>query len=120
MGIFYSPNSSSVLSDVELHGYGIVVALLNLIRNGANIISLAMATAVITATMGSMGFEPSFDAVRAAGGFGAANAFSVGLRNGFLTMMGLMLIAMAVSAFKERQAYAVTAGAPTAAGQTPD
>ena len=120
MGTFYSPNSSSVLSAVELERYGIVLALLNLVRNGANIISLAMATAIITATMGSMGFEPSLDAVRTSGGLGVAHAFSVGLRNGFLTMMGLLLIAMAVSAFKEEKAYGVSAVGSTAAGQTPD
>ena len=120
MGTFYSPNSSSVLSAVELERYGIVSALLNLVRNGANIISLAMATAIITATMGSMGFEPSLDAVRGSGGFGAAHAFSVGLRYGFLTMMSLLLIAMAVSAYKEKKADVVGAVAATAAGQISD
>jgi EmrB/QacA subfamily drug resistance transporter len=120
MGTFYSPNTSSVLSAVELYRYGIISALLNLIRNGANIISLAMATAIVTATMGSMGFEPSLDAVRHAGTSGVGHAFSVGLRNGFLTMMGLLLMAMAVSALKEKKEEEVAAVAPTGAGQTPD
>lgn len=120
MGIFYSPNSSSVLSAVELEGYGIVVALLNLIRNGANIISLAMATAIITGTMGSMGFEPSFEAVRSAGSFGVANAFSLGLRNGFLTMMSFMLIAMTISAMQAEKPSPVRQAAPAGAEQPAD
>ncbi len=109
-----------MLSAVELEGYGIVIGLLNLIRNGANIISLAMATAIITATMGSMGFEPSFEAVRSAGSSGVANAFSVGLRNGFLTMMGLVIIAMAISSFQAQKPSPVEETAPERAGQPAD
>ena len=100
MGMFYSPNSSSVLSSVELEKYGIVSSFLNLVRNGANIISLAMATAILTATMGSMGFEPSLDVVRESTEAGVGHAFSVGLRNAFLVMMGLILVGMVVSAVK--------------------
>ena len=120
MGTFYSPNSSSVLGAVEADKYGIVSALLNLVRNGANIVSLTMATAIITATMGSMGFEPSLDAVRESTQAGVEHAFSVGLRNAFLTMMVLLVAAMAVSAFKweraKEQGTMTTANAP----QSPD
>ena len=103
MGIFYSPNSSSILSSVELEKYGIVSSFLNLVRNGANIISLAMATAIVTATMSSMGFEPSLDVVRDSSEVGVGHAFSVGLRNAFLVMTGLILVGMAVSAVKSEK-----------------
>ena len=119
-GIFYSPNASSVLSAVALEEYGIVSALLNLVRNGANIISLAMATAIVTATMGSLGFEPSLGAVREATEAGVQHAFSLGLRNAFLTMMGLVILAMAVSAVKVEKARELAATSPTRAGQNPD
>ena len=119
-GIFYSPNASSVLSAVELDEYGIVSALLNLVRNGANIISLAMATAIVTATMGSLGFEPSLGVVREATEAGVQHAFTIGLRNAFLTMMGLVIIAMAVSAVRAEKARELAATSPTAAGQNPD
>ena len=99
-GAFYSPNSSSVISSVEPERYGIVAAFLHLVRNGANITSLAMATAVVTATMGALGFEPSLEAVREATGPGVGYAFTVGLRNAFLVMMGLLVIGMAVSSVK--------------------
>ena len=100
MGTFYSPNASSVLNVVELESYGIVNSLLNLVRNGANVVSLAMATAIVTATMGSLGFEPSLNAVLDSSEAGLAHAFSVGLHNAFLVMMALLLIGMAVSAVK--------------------
>ena len=119
-GIFYSPNSSSVLSSVELQGYGIVVALLNLVRNGANIISLAMATAIITATMGAMGFEPSFDAVRESESVGVSYAFSVGLRNALLAMMALMMAGMAISALQGEKADVVATTSPATDGQNSD
>ena len=95
MWIFYSPNSSSILSAVESERYGDLLGFLNLIRNAANVTSVAMATAVVTATMGAMGFEPSLEAVRSGGGVGGA--FTFGLRNAYLIMMGLLIIAMAVS-----------------------
>lgn len=119
-GLFFSPNSSSVLSAVELERYGIVSALLNLVRNGSNIISLAMATAIVTATMGSLGFEPSLDAVRESTQSGVQHAFSLGLRNAFLTMMGLLIIGMAISVVKTEKAQAPTAASPSRAGQSPD
>ena len=64
MGMFYSPNSSSVLSAVGRESYGVVSGFLNLVRNSANVISLAIATTIVTVTMGSLGFEPSLEAVR--------------------------------------------------------
>ena len=103
MGLFYSPNSSSVLSSVDPEKYGIVSSFLNLIRNGANIVSLAMATAIVTATMGALGFEPSLDAVRESTEVGVGQAFSLGLRYALLVMAGLVLIALAVSAFRSER-----------------
>ncbi len=97
MGVFYSPNSSSVLSAVERESYGVVSAFLNLIRNAGNVISIAAATAVVTITMGSMGFEPSLDAVRGATESGVEEAFTQGLRYAYLTMVGCLLTAMLIS-----------------------
>ena len=120
MATFYSPNTSSILSAMDLGRYGIVSALLNLVRNGANIISLAMATAIITATMGSMGFEPSLGAVRETTDVDLIHAFSVGLRYAFLTMMSFVLVAMAISAVKVETAREISVMTPTGAGQSTD
>ncbi|MCI0823961.1 MAG: MFS transporter [Chloroflexi bacterium] len=97
MGVFYSPSSSSILSTVGKEGYGVIVGFLNLIRNAANVTSVAMAAAIVTATMGTMGFEPSLEAVRGGSGAGVTYAFTLGLRHAYVTMMGLLLVAMAVS-----------------------
>ena len=105
MGTFYSPNSSSILSAVERERHGVISALLNLIRNGGNVISVAVATAIVTATMGSMGYEPSLDAVRNAGGVsGVGAAFTAGLKYAFFTMLAWVLLAMLISALPTRRA----------------
>ncbi len=112
-GTFYAPNASSVLGSVGPASYGIVSGLLNLMRNGAGIISLAMATAIITATMGSLGFEPSLNAIRETAGAGVGHAFSVGLRNSYLIMMVLLLIAMTLSVVQGEKITEVEPAAPT-------
>ena len=105
MGTFYSPNSSSILSSVAQASYGVVSGFLNLVRNAANVVSLAMATTIVTATMGSLGYEPSLDAVRGEGASGAGHAFTVGMRYAFMVMLGLVLSAMVVSIIQGQRVW---------------
>ena len=100
MGVFYSPNASSVLGAVGRESYGVISAFLNLVRNAGSVTSVAMATAIVTATMGSMGYEPSLDAVRASTDTGVGQAFTAGLRYAYLAMAGAVLLAMTVSVIK--------------------
>ena len=99
MGVFYSPNTSSILSVVQREKYGVVTAFLNLIRNGANVASVAIATAIVTATMGVLGYEPSLSAVTEGAGEGVKSAFVFGMRNAYTSLMCVLLAAMAMSAF---------------------
>ena len=57
-GLFGSPNSASIFSAAEGNRHGVVSALLSLVRNSANVTSIAVATAVITAAMVSAGYAP--------------------------------------------------------------
>ena len=91
-GLFNSPNNSSLLSAVERSSYGIVSALTQLVRNSANVASIALATAVVVVTMASKGVEPSLDAVSPA----VANAFVTGLNWTFLLMGGLLVIGVVI------------------------
>ena len=99
MGIFYSPNSSSVLNAVGPARFGVVSGFLNLVRNAASVTSIAIATIIVTTTMNSLGYEPSLAAVRG-GTEGVGQAFTVGLRYAFLTMMGIVFAAMTLSALQ--------------------
>lgn len=103
MGVFYSPNTSSILSVVERSKYGVVTAFLNLVRNSANVASVAVATAIVTATMGIMGYEPSLAAVSDGAGSGVKTAFVFGMRNAYIVMMFLILAAMTMSVFRFRR-----------------
>ena len=110
MGTFYSPNSSSILSAVERDNHGVISGLVNLIRNAGNVDSIAVATAIVTATMGSMGYEPSLDAVRDTAAVGVGAAFTAGLKFAFFAMMGSLLVALFLSAlptYREGQAVPV-------------
>ena len=97
MGMFYSPNSSSVLSAVGRESYGVVSGFLNLVRNSANVISLAIATTIVTVTMGSLGFEPSLEAVRNDAVEGVRGAFTAGMRYAFFGLIALVIASMTVS-----------------------
>ncbi len=104
MGIFYSPNSSSILSAVDRDDHGVVSGFLNLIRNAGNVVSVAVATAIVASTMGSLGYEPSLDAIRTETGPGVGQAFTTGLKYAFLTMVFVLLAAMFISALRLRKA----------------
>ena len=74
-----------------------VSGFLNLVRNSANVISLAIATTIVTVTMGSLGFEPSLEAVRTSSVEGVRGAFTIGMRYSFFVLVGLVVASMAVS-----------------------
>ena len=98
MGFFYSPNSSAVLSTVERSRYGVATAFMTLMRTGATVIGIALVTSVVTAVMGSMGYEPSLNAIASQGvNEGVRGAFTQGLRTAFYVMFGLNLVALVLS-----------------------
>ena len=98
MGMIHSSNHSSILSAVEPVRYGIASAFVNLNRTTATTTGLAVATAVVVVTMASVGFEPNLDAVTGGTSGGAAEAFSLGLRNVYMIAGGLMVAVMVVAA----------------------
>ena len=92
LGFFNSPNNSSIFSAVERSSFGVVSALTQLIRNSANVVSIALATTIVVTIMGMRGVEPSLDAVSPQ----VADAFVVGLRAAFIalgccTTLGMVL-----------------------------
>ena len=93
MGIFGSPNRSSIFGAVEQYRYGIVSALTQLVRNSALVTSIAVATTVVVVTMDSRGVEPSLDAVSPE----VADAFVAGLRWVFLFLGALQVVGMAIT-----------------------
>ena len=97
VGVFNAPNNSSILSAVEPSRYGVISGFLNLIRNSANVTSIALATAIVVATMASMGYPPTLAAVSDGGDAGVFEAFTSGMRVAFLTMGSLILVGVVIS-----------------------
>jgi EmrB/QacA subfamily drug resistance transporter len=100
MGMFNSPNNSSIFSAVERSRYGVVAALTQLIRNAANVVSVAVATTAVVTVMGLRGVEPSLDAVSPQ----VADAFVAGLRVAFLLMGGLTTLGLVIAFFQGERA----------------
>ena len=94
--LFNSPNNSSILSAVDRSQYGVVSALTQLVRNSANVTSIAIATTVVVATMGAKGVEPSLDSVSPE----VADAFVTGLKWAFWMLAGILLVGIILSFLK--------------------
>ena len=97
MGTFNSANSTAILGTQATERFGIVAAFLNLIRTSANVTGVALATTIVTVTMGSLGYEPSLAAISEVGGEGVREAFVSGLSKAFITAGSLHLMALAIS-----------------------
>ena len=95
-GIFNSPNSSSILSVVERSRYGVVSALTQLVRNSANVVSVAVSTTIVVSTMATYGVEPKLDAVNPE----VATAFVAGLRWAFLMLGAALATGAAISLYR--------------------
>jgi hypothetical protein len=114
-GLFNSPNNNSILSAVERSSYGVVASLTQLVRNSANVTSVAVATTIVVMVMGSRGIEPSLDAVNPQ----VADAFVAGLRWAFIVMGIMLALAGALCVLRgERAKPAPATAVPEAAART--
>ena len=121
-GTLNAPNNSAVLSTVPQSSYGVMSGFLNLVRNTGNVTSIAMMTALVTATMGSMGYAPTLSAVTAGGGAGVLEAFTTGLRDAYFIVAMIVTLGVAASFFSGVRRVKSTNSAPVelASGDGPD
>ena len=91
LGFIFSPAQNAIYSVVKPGGQGVVTAFINMARNAATLSSIAIGTAIVTATMGGLGYEASLDAVREAGGAGIKEAFTRGMTQAFV--VGAIVVA---------------------------
>ncbi len=100
LGIFNSPNNSSLLAAVEQRSYGVASAMTQLVRNSATVTSVAVGTAIVTAVMASKGFPPSLEAVSDATDEGVFVAFTSGIQVVAIAMGSVMLLGVVLSYLK--------------------
>jgi len=123
LSMFNTSNSSSVLGAVEQEKYGVVSSLIQLARNAATVTSIAVAATIVIATMASMGYAPSLEAVTGSSGAGVFSAFTSGVRIAFLVSGCLLVAATVVSIIKSGQVKEVAVqqpGQPQVEGTPPD
>ena len=96
-GTFWPSNNSSVMSVVSPASYGVISSFMNLVRNSGNVVGIAVSTAIVTETMGSMGHPPTLSAINDSSGLPILSAFTAGLRNTFWVCFGLTLVGAAAS-----------------------
>jgi len=96
-GTFWPSNNSSILSVVSPTSYGVIASFTNLVRNSGNVVGIAVSTAIVTGTMGSLGHPPTLSAINEASDGPILNAFTVGLQNTFYVCIGFALIAALAS-----------------------
>ena len=96
-GAFWPSNNSSILSVVSPASYGVISSFTNLVRNSGHVIGIAISTAIVTGTMGSLGHPPTLSAINEASDLSILTAFTIGIRNTFWVCIALTLVAAAAS-----------------------
>ena len=99
-GMFTAPNTNSILSSVPRASYGIAAGFVQLLRTSSTVTGIAIATAIITATMVSWGVDSNLKSVAEGIDTDARSAFVVGLRSTYLVMACLQLAAVVLSTMK--------------------
>ena len=102
LGFIFSPAQNAIYGVVKPGGQGVVTAFINMARNTATLSSVAVGAAIVTATMGGLGFEPSLDAVREVGDSGIKDAFIQGMTRAFLVGAAVVLVGLVISLFPFR------------------
>ena len=93
-GFFNASNGTAIMSYQDPSRFGIVAALLNVIRTSANITGIAVATTVVTIIMASMGHPATLNDIAP----GAHDAFVSGLNRAYLVGGSILLVSMTIAA----------------------
>ncbi|MBM3958718.1 MAG: MFS transporter [SAR202 cluster bacterium] len=119
MGLWMAPNMSASIAAVPPSSYGVVTAFLNLVRNTATVVGIAIATAVVSGIIASRGYVSDLSQIGTDPTGGMAAAFVVGSRVAYLALVAFSFIGL-VGALKTRDpdrgeapAAVVRAPAPT-------
>ena len=116
IGTFNPPNNGAILSAVANEEHAVISGFLNLVRNSASVTSVAIATAVVTTTMGSMGYAPSLAAVSAEGAAGLLDAFVTGLRYAYWLMAAMLVVGVAFTFAGTSSSFSLRRGRRPLAG----
>jgi DHA2 family multidrug resistance protein-like MFS transporter len=105
MSIFMAPNTSSIMWSAGRSHYGIVSAFMNLTRNGAHVVGIAIPTAVVVSVMGSLGYDADLSSLAVMDNFGLRSAYASAMSWAFtvsaVTMFGALLLTIAMPSVQQ-------------------
>ncbi len=93
MSIFMAPNTSAIMGSAGRQHYGIVSAFLNLTRNGAHIVGIAIPTAIVVSVMAGLGYEADLSDPEKLKDIGLRTAYASAMARAFQLSTGLMILA---------------------------
>ena len=99
-GMFTARNTNLILSSVPRHSYGIAAGFVQFLRTSSTVTGIAIATAIITSTMVSFNVDSNLKSLSEGIDINARSAFVAGLRNTYVGMACLQLVAVIMSAMK--------------------
>ena len=97
-GFFNASNGTAIMSYQDPSKFGIVAALLNVIRTSANITGIAVGTTIVTIIMASYGHEPKLPLTTGEASPAINSAFVSGLNLTYLIAGSLLLVSIVLSA----------------------
>ena len=97
LSMFMAPNTSSIMGSAGRAHYGIVSAFMNLTRNGAHIIGIAVPTAIVVAVMASMGYDADLSDPESLNDVGLRSAYTISMSRVYEVSTVIMGVAALLS-----------------------
>ena len=97
LSMFMAPNTSSIMGSAGRAHYGIVSAFMNLTRNGAHIIGIAVPTAIVVAVMASMGYDADLSDPESLNDVGLRSAYTISMSRAYEVSTVIMGVAALLS-----------------------
>ncbi len=98
MGLWVAPNMSLAMATISQSSFGVAGALVNLVRNTANVAATAMAASIVVAVMSGRGLDADLSVIQESGSAASASAFVAGARLAYLSFAAIASLALAVAA----------------------
>ena len=85
------------MGEIERRHYGVISAFMNLTRNAAHIVGIAIPTAVVIVVMSNMGYEADLSDSQKLIDLGLRTSYVSGMQKAFQVSLFFMVVAMAVT-----------------------
>ena len=97
LSIFMAPNTTSIMGEIDRAHYGVISAFMNLTRNSAHIVGIAIPTAVVILVMSNLGYEADLSDPQKLIDLGLRTSYVSGMQRAFQVSLFFMVLAMVVT-----------------------